>query len=80
MDMNSLSMLYVVAAKGTKLPTVAASAVDERALTKLKLGKAEQFVFVFAQVRRSMTLVDTIVLLFSFLPSFLIHHFTSLLY
>jgi hypothetical protein len=34
-----------------KLPLVAAD-IDEKALAKLKLGKAEQFIFVFAQVRR----------------------------
>jgi hypothetical protein len=33
-----------------KIPLVAAD-IDEKALTKLKLGKAEQFIFVFSQVR-----------------------------
>jgi hypothetical protein len=35
---------------GNKLPTVPVTQVDNAALTKLKLGKAEQYIFVFAQV------------------------------
>lgn len=40
---------------GPKLPTVSAKDIDDRALTKLKLGKAEQFVFVFSQVPKLET-------------------------
>jgi len=52
--------------KAAKLPTVPASAVDERALAKLKLGKAEQFVFVFAQVRVKIYLL-------AFPPTLVLH-------
>jgi hypothetical protein len=38
-----------------KLPAVAVDQVDHAALTKLKLGKAEQFIFVISQVNRRGT-------------------------
>ena len=38
-------------AASLKLPTVKVEQVDAAALAKLKLGKAEQYVFVFGQVR-----------------------------
>ena len=37
-------------AAAAKLPAVTVDDIDAAALTKLKLGKAEQFVFIFAQV------------------------------
>ncbi len=40
---------------GPKLPNVSAKEIDDRALAKLKLGKAEQFVFVFSQVPKLET-------------------------
>lgn len=33
-----------------KLPVVTVAEIDEKTLNKLKLGKAEQYIFVFAQV------------------------------
>lgn len=36
---------------GVKLPAVSVEQVDMAVLNKLKIGKAEQYIFVFAQVR-----------------------------
>jgi hypothetical protein len=42
---------------GVKLPAVAVEQVDQPALVKLKLGKAEQFIFVISQVRACFSAV-----------------------